>query len=121
MWPLVCLSFYLLVMETPVWPLHVNIQELSVFLLASDGNTSVATHTYSMAGEYPVTVSIWNHLQKEPVIARLPTLVIVQDPVTAVHLKQLPMVTTDGQKINISGAYFYRHDNRSAPVVFEAK
>ena len=74
-----------------------------------------------MAGEYPVTVRVWNHLQKEPVIARLPAPVIVQDPVTAVHLKQLPMLTAEGQKINISGAYFYPHDNRSAPVVFEAK
>ena len=95
--------------------------DLRHVLPPSVGNTSVATHTYSMAGEYPVTVRVWNHLQKEPVIARLPAPVIVQDPVTAVRLKQLPMVTTEGQKINISGAYFYLHDNHSGPVVFEAK
>ena len=36
-----CLPFCLLVMETPVWPLDVNIQKLTVCVLASDGNTSV--------------------------------------------------------------------------------
>jgi hypothetical protein len=84
----------------------------------SEGNTSIATHTFGVAGSFQVTVKVSNHLQSKPVIARLPQPVIVQHPVTGVKVQAKTTVT--GNLGVLAGAHFKPHENRSDKVVFEA-
>ncbi|XP_077978738.1 polycystin-1-like protein 1 [Glandiceps talaboti] len=87
-------------------------------------NTSIANHQFSTAGEFNVSVSVWNDLYDEPITLQYPTTFMVQEPITDLDISPLSYPFTAALEVTEFGNHstaeiFFDVYATGVPATFE--